>query len=108
MSTSPLPGADVVALYDEALPHVFGYLLRRCDDRTVAEDLTSETFLAAVAHPPDQPPSVGWLIGVARHKLADHWRWTARQSRLRVAVADPDDGADDPWEVELDVPPPVP
>jgi RNA polymerase sigma-70 factor, ECF subfamily len=103
VSTSPLRGADVLALYDEALPQVFGYLLRRCDDRTVAEDLTSETFLAAVASPPDQAASVAWLIGVARHKLADHWRWTARQSRLRDAVGDPEAESDDPWDVELDV-----
>jgi RNA polymerase sigma-70 factor (ECF subfamily) len=103
VSTSPLPGADVLALYDEALPQVYGYLLRRCDDRTVAEDLTSETFLAAVASPPGGPPTVGWLIGVARHKLADHWRWKARQARLRDAVGDPDTEPDDPWDVELDV-----
>lgn len=36
-------------LYDEALPHVYGYLLARCRDRVPAEDLTAETFLAAVS-----------------------------------------------------------
>lgn len=27
--------------YDDALPHVYGYLLRRCGDVATAEDLTS-------------------------------------------------------------------
>jgi RNA polymerase sigma-70 factor (ECF subfamily) len=36
-------------MYDGALPHVYGYLLARCGSATVAEDLTAETFLAAVA-----------------------------------------------------------
>ena len=37
-----------LVLYDAALPHVYGYLLRRCGSASVAEDLTSETFIAAV------------------------------------------------------------
>ena len=27
------------------------------------------------------PLSTGWLIGVARHKLSDHWRRQAREER---------------------------
>jgi len=41
-------GARLLALYDHALPQVYGYLLARCGQRAVAEDLTAETFLAAV------------------------------------------------------------
>jgi RNA polymerase sigma-70 factor (ECF subfamily) len=37
-----------MALYDRALPQVYGYLADRCRDPATAEDLTSETFLAAV------------------------------------------------------------
>ena len=36
-------------LYDDALPHVYGYLARRCANAATAEDLTAETFMAAVA-----------------------------------------------------------
>ena len=39
----------VVAIYWRALPQVYGYLLLRCQDASVAEDLTAETFLAAAA-----------------------------------------------------------
>ena len=41
-------GAVLLALYDRALPQVYGYLLPRCGGPSVAEDLTAETFLAAV------------------------------------------------------------
>ena len=37
-------GPALLALYDSALPEVYGYLVRRCDGTSVAEDLTSETF----------------------------------------------------------------
>jgi RNA polymerase sigma-70 factor (ECF subfamily) len=95
------PRAGLSALYDSALPQVYGYLLSRCDRRAVAEDLTAETFLAAVdAARQDHQISVGWLIGVARHKLVDHWRRQAREDRGLRQI----DGAqqDDPWDVELD------
>ncbi len=54
-------------------PRVYGYLLSRCGAAALAEDLTAETFLAAVdAAGRDDPPAmtVPWIVGVARHKLA--------------------------------------
>ncbi len=91
-------------VFDGALPRVYGYVLRRCGQRALAEDLTAETFLAAVdaVRRPD-PPSVstGWLVGVARHKLVDHWRRQAREERGLSALGAPADG-DDPWDAELD------
>ena len=45
--------------------------------------------------------SVPWLIGVARHKLADHWRRKARQERLLAEVGG-DATVDDPWDAQLD------
>ena len=84
---------------------MYGYFARRCGDRGTAEDLTSETFLAAMdaARKETPPPmTVPWLIGVARHKLADHYR--RRHDRFSVPVAElpePVDPADD-WDAELD------
>lgn len=84
---------------------VYGYFTRRCGDRATAEDLTSDTFLAAMdaARKPAPPPmTVPWLIGVARHKLADHYR--RRHDRFHVPVAElpePTDPIDD-WNTELD------
>lgn len=101
------PGAPdaLLSLYDEALPVVYGYFVRRCGDRGTAEDLTSETFLAAMdaarKHVPP-PITVPWLIGVARHKLADHYR--RRSDRFTVPVAELPEpaGESDHWDAELD------
>jgi RNA polymerase sigma-70 factor (ECF subfamily) len=101
----PDPGPALLELYDAALPEVYGYLLARCGARAVAEDLTAETFLAAVAacrRTPPPLPSTGWLIGIARHKLVDHWRTTAREQRGLRAVAEPVGPPDDPWDERLD------
>lgn len=99
------PPRALLALYDEALPAVYGYFVRRCGDRGAAEDLTSETFLAAMdaarrGSPP--PMTVPYLIGVARHKLADHYR--RRSDRLTIPVADLPEPVDPPddWDAELD------
>lgn len=99
-------------LYDDALPHVYGYLARRCANAATAEDLTAETFMAAVAalHNTKAAGSGGnrldinplhintaWLIGTARHKLIDHWRRTERRKEELadlwddIAVPDPND-----------------
>lgn len=99
---APPPDPGLLSLYDTALPQVYGYLLARCGQRALAEDLTAETFLAAVRAEADggPPTTVGWLIGTARHKLVDHWRRREREERtLRLVEAD---RLDDPWDVELD------
>lgn len=100
------PGAALLELYDRALPEVYGYLLPRCGDAATAEDVTSETFLAAVdavARGTVVDLTVAWLIGVARHKLVDHWRRTGREERrLHRVAAEPDSELDDPWESHLD------
>lgn len=97
----------MAAIYRRALPQVYGYLLPRCGSTVVAEDLTAETFMAAVAavrqgrvRVPEV--TVAWLVGVARHKLADHWRRTAREQRSLAAVAVLAEEAGDPWEEHLD------
>lgn len=80
------PVSALLHLYDEALPHVYGYLVRRCDDVATAEDLTADTFLAAVAATrAGTEIGIPWLIGTARHKLVDHWR---RLGRQREALAE--------------------
>ncbi len=99
--------ATLLSLYDRALPQVYGYLVSRCGRVALAEDLTAETLLAAVdaVRADDRAPvSVPWLVGVARHKLVDHWRRQAREERgLRaVGTAEGADAHDDDWDVRLD------
>jgi RNA polymerase sigma-70 factor, ECF subfamily len=93
-------------LYDDALPHVYGYLARRCANAATAEDLTAETFMAAVAALHNSGTNsnrldlnIAWLIGTARHKLIDHWRRTERRKEELaelwddMAIEDPNDAA---------------
>jgi RNA polymerase sigma-70 factor, ECF subfamily len=80
-------GADTVdprAFFRAALPEVYGFVLARCGDPQLAEDITSEAFLALARsrrQNQDLPFSVGWLIVVARNRLIDHWRQSSREGR---------------------------
>ncbi len=99
------PTSGFLDFYDEALPHVYGYLVRRCGSSAEAEDLCSETFLAAVdaVRGPDPPGvNVPWAIGVARHKLVDHWRRQARDERRLEALAGAGPAGPPPGELDLD------
>ena len=87
------PAADFLALYDRALPQVFGYIVRRCGVDALAEDLTADVFMAAAAalrNGTVDEIGVGWLIGTARHKLIDHWRRAERQRAVLSLVATDD------------------
>jgi RNA polymerase sigma-70 factor (ECF subfamily) len=95
----------LVAIYDRALPQVYGYLLPRCGSAVVAEDVTAETFMAAVdalEKGAASTPTVAWLIGVARHKLVDHWRRAGRQQRHLAVAAVASGEVDDPWPAVID------
>jgi RNA polymerase sigma-70 factor (ECF subfamily) len=101
-------GAALLALYDGAVGEVYGYLLARCRNRTIAEDLTSEVFMGAVdtvTRGRVETVTTAWLIGIARHKLIDHWRRVERDQRRLSAVADEPATAldEDPWDAQLDV-----
>lgn len=80
------------AFYEQALPRVYGYLVSRCGgDRSAAEELTQETFVAAVRERRSfdgRSDPMTWLIGIARHKLADQFRRREREERrqLRLVV----------------------
>jgi RNA polymerase sigma-70 factor (ECF subfamily) len=99
-------GSALLSLYDRALPQVYGYLLPRCGSAAVAEDVTAETFLAAVSavqRDAVETMTVAWLVGVARHKLVDHWRRQAREERkLQLVHDEPTPAEDDPWDDLLD------
>lgn len=114
LTTTAAPGGDqhreLLALYDKAVDHVYRYLRARCGSDQVAEDLTSDTFLGAVdtlRRRPVDDVSVAWLIGIARHKLVDHWRRVERQERLAHSVGEAEsarlDHTEDAWDTVLDV-----
>jgi RNA polymerase sigma-70 factor (ECF subfamily) len=101
-------GAALLEIYDHAVGEVFAYLRARCGGRAVAEDLTAETFLAAVGQIRRggvEQVTTAWLIGIARHKLLDEWRRAARRPRPGRLDDDAEDDArsgDDMWDAVLD------
>ena len=81
--------AEFRAWYDASLPRVYSYLFTRCGhNRDLAEELTQETFVEAIRSRPaataEQP--VSWLIGIARHRLLDHFRTMERRERRFVRL----------------------
>lgn len=94
---------QLLEVFDRAMAEVYGYLLRRCRSRSLAEDLTSETFLGAldsIRRGYGEEVTVAWLIGIARHKLADHWRREEREQRHLAAFAAEPAGPDREIQVE--------
>jgi RNA polymerase sigma-70 factor (ECF subfamily) len=78
------PGDTIGALFAAESSMIFGYLLVRCGVRSTAEEITAQTFEAAVRHlAADQPGEVtgAWLRTVARRRLVDHWRRAGAERR---------------------------
>jgi RNA polymerase sigma-70 factor (ECF subfamily) len=65
--------------------YLFRYAMLRLRDRSTAEDLVQETFLAALkgrgSFSGNSSEST-WLVGILKHKIADHFRGQARESPL--------------------------
>lgn len=71
--------------YRRTVPRVYSYLVSRAGgDVALAEDLTQQTFTAAIdqrSRYDGRADTVTWLCGIARHKLADHFRAIERDER---------------------------
>lgn len=89
---APGDAAAFAELYDFYLPRIYGYLVRRVEERTVAEDLTSVTFeralLALRAGTFRNESFGGWLYRVAGNALVDHVRRGRRYVPLGMRASD--------------------
>lgn len=101
--------AALETLYRRHLPSVWRYAYAQlAGNSAAAEDVVGETFLAAVRQAARLDPTggsvSGWLIGIARHKVADHRRRTGRQPSADPTQAegerDPSPAADPAAPVE--------
>lgn len=62
--------------------YLFRYALIRVRNESVAEDLVQEAFLAAFEarnRYTNETPERGWLTGILRHKILDHFRRLSRE-----------------------------
>jgi RNA polymerase sigma-70 factor (ECF subfamily) len=78
---------DFEELYALHAGAVRGYAMRRCDPET-ADDVVADVFLVAWrrrAELPEEP--LPWLLGTARHVLANHARGHSRRVRLLDRLA---------------------
>jgi RNA polymerase sigma factor (sigma-70 family) len=66
---------------------VRGYAMRRCDPET-ADDVVADVFLVAWRRREELPEEpLPWLLGTARHVLANHARGHSRRVRLLDRLA---------------------
>ncbi len=84
---------SLTTLYQRYLGGVWRYLHAHLSRHPAAvEDLVSETFLSAIqsiqAYDAKRGNVYGWLVGIARNKLRDHLRRTAREGDVAWNDAD--------------------
>lgn len=90
------PDERILVIYRDTIDPLYRYVSRHCrGDRSLAEDVTQETWLRAVREwrrkgPPDRP--IAWLTTVARNLLVSYYR--RRQPAALEALL-----ADDPLSV---------
>jgi RNA polymerase sigma-70 factor (ECF subfamily) len=76
-------------VYRRHIGAVFRFAIHCVGRRELAEDLTSEAFLALYQHwskiDPRELP--GWLITVVKNKAVDHWRRSSREELYAEAPA---------------------
>jgi RNA polymerase sigma-70 factor (ECF subfamily) len=91
-------------LYDFYLPRIYGFVYRRVQERSVAEDLTAATFQRALESVRQRDfrndAFGGWLYRVAANAVVDH----VRRGRRVVPLdgADTSHGATDDFAAALD------
>jgi RNA polymerase sigma-70 factor (ECF subfamily) len=77
--------ARFLALYDDAVGPLFGYLYRASGgQRELAEDLCQDVFATVLTRVRDGDVSVltvAWVMAVGRNRLIDQWRRSARRER---------------------------
>jgi RNA polymerase sigma factor (sigma-70 family) len=86
----PATEDTLVRVYRETLSPLYAFVARRCaGDRTLAEDVTQEAWLRAVADwtrkgLPREP--LAWLSTAARNLLSNWYRGESRQRLRRVEL----------------------
>jgi RNA polymerase sigma-70 factor (ECF subfamily) len=68
-------------LFEHYFDRVFHYVFSRTNNRQVAEDLTSQTFLKILEALPrykNRRPLAAWVFTIARNTLISHYRFTFR------------------------------
>ncbi len=79
---TPIAG-DPTRWVEEYGDALYGFAWMRLRDKSKAEDLVQETFLAALANRAQfagRSAEKSWLIGILKHKIHDYYRKAARET----------------------------
>lgn len=85
ITTNTRRSNELEALFRDDAQEVRSFIRRRCRCADIADDVASETFLAAAValeRQPDLVIGLPWLVTVAKRRLVDHWRSLERRNRL--------------------------
>lgn len=92
--------AEFGAAYAEHVTPIWRYVRARVPSDADAEDVTSEVFTEAMRSwdrfDTERGGVGGWLVGIARHTLADWWRRRGREFPVSDPPADSLASDDDP------------
>lgn len=86
----------VARLLQEHGDVLWRFVLARTRSQTVAEDVVQETLLAALKAASTfsgQSTERTWLLGIANHKVSDHFRKTTRRGEQSIDADGADAGA---------------
>lgn len=85
VGAAPLSFAQI---YDAHGETVYRYVHRRCQDHSLAEDVTQDTFMTAIRSTDDPSTiTIAWLITVARNRLFDVLRRQTKYEEKLQLVA---------------------
>lgn len=84
-------------LYQRYVTRVYRYAMGRIGNEADAQDITSQTFIVAMENIHKFKGNSAfstWLLGIARHKVADLYRHRKPEQDLETAVSIPDTSHD--------------
>lgn len=96
---APVDPSEWVERYGD---YLFRYAMLRVRDRSRAEDLVQETFLAALKGRQSfsgKSSEGTWLVGILKHKILDQFRRPSREVSLPGEDL-PDPGGDEPFRAD--------
>ena len=81
--------------------YLFNYTITRVNDRDIAQDLISETFLAglkSMANFKGEASERTWLISILKRKIIDHYRKiNSNKGKAEVRMSYKDEDSDGDW-----------
>jgi len=84
--------AAFLVFYEDTNARIYGWLLARCGNVELAQDLVADAYLdtlRAFRTSGDEVPSTSLLFTIAKRRLVDHWRRrTTAEEKLQLIVID--------------------